>query len=165
MSKAHAFEAVLIMAGGVVNQDAALGSVYATPSAKKVSLRIRKAPIIMMNTYSFFWNDAAPMTMTFSDTSRRISSESFLSRGFPLRLTIHLVTICPWPMWRWHSRAPLRNLRKSKPRSRRGSQMKRFSRFLMMKRERIMHAYTARLCVRSVSYSLPFVSLPLIVFD
>lgn len=38
MSKAHAFEAMLIMAGGVINQDATLGSMYATPGAKKVSL-------------------------------------------------------------------------------------------------------------------------------
>lgn len=40
MSKAHAFKAVLIMAGGVVNQDATLGSVYATTGAEKVSLGI-----------------------------------------------------------------------------------------------------------------------------
>ncbi|KAN0094974.1 hypothetical protein V8E55_003261, partial [Tylopilus felleus] len=38
MSKAHAFKAVLIMAGGVVNQDAALGSVYATTGAEKFFL-------------------------------------------------------------------------------------------------------------------------------
>ncbi|KAF8452430.1 hypothetical protein L210DRAFT_806099, partial [Boletus edulis BED1] len=33
MAKAHAFETVIIMAGNVVNQDASLGQVYASPGA------------------------------------------------------------------------------------------------------------------------------------